>query len=226
MLCVKCNSKMELNTIDGVEIDVCPQCGGIFLDDGEFQNLTGIDPGTGLVRLSRFVEVLSKFHDRAILDELTEVYTRKYYSDFIKNVFANKNRGVLTLIYVDIDYFKRVNDKHGHKSGDIVLKEVAKRLKSSLRVSRDEYIFRIGGEEFVIVLFNINREDSYNAAETLRKIIETDPIILPDGSKITINISVGVALSRQTDTPDTLYKRADNLLYKAKEAGRNRVTIE
>jgi len=217
---------MELNTIDGVEIDVCPQCGGIFLDDGEFQSFTGIDPGTGLVRLSRFVKVLSKFHQKAILDELTEAYTRKYYSDFIKNVFANKRHGALTLIYVDIDYFKRVNDNYGHKSGDIVLKEVAKRLKSSLRVSRDEYIFRIGGEEFVIVLFNLNREDSYNAAETLRKLIEVDPIILPDGGKLTIKISVGVALCRQTDTPDTLYKRADDLLYKAKEAGRNRVRME
>ena len=144
----------------------------------------------------------------------------------IKNVFVNKRHGALTLIYVDIDYFKRVNDNYGHKSGDIVLKEVAKRLKSSLRVSRDEYIFRIGGEEFVIVLFNLNREDSYNAAETLRKLIEVDPIILPDGSKLTIKISVGVALCRQTDTPDTLYKRADDLLYKAKEAGRNRVTME
>lgn len=217
---------MELNSIDGVEIDVCPQCGGIFLDDGEFQNLTGIDPGTGLVRLSRFVKVLSKFRERAMLDELTEVYTRKYYSDFIKNVFVTKSRVTLTLIYIDIDCFKSVNDTYGHESGDIVLKEVAKRLKSSLRVSRDEYIFRIGGEEFLIVLFNLNHEDSYNAAETIRKLIEVEPIILSNGNELTISISAGVALSRQTDTPDTLYKRADELLYKAKNTGRNKVMIE
>lgn len=226
MKCLKCNSDMEIKSIDNIEIDLCTGCGAIMLDDGEFESFSGIDPKKGLIKISRFTKVLSKLNERATLDELTGVYTRKYYVEFIKNVFENKNRPAMTFISIDIDHFKSINDTYGHDVGDTVLKEVAKKLKSALRVSRDEYLFRLGGEEFLIVLFNLNYEDSYNAAETLRKIIEAEHILLADGTNLDITISLGVAFARKSDTQETLYKRTDKLLYQAKDTGRNKLVIE
>ena len=226
MKCPKCNSQMDVKSMDGIEIDLCHTCAGIFLDDGEFQSFTGVDLATRTICFSRFIKVLSKLNQRAIIDDLTGVYTRKHYTEFINNVFENKQRAPITFISIDIDHFKSVNDTYGHDSGDIVLKEVAQRLKSALRVSRDEYIFRVGGEEFMAVLFNVNHEDSYNAAETLRKIVGTIPVILSDSTALDITISLGVALARSNDTPEMLYKRVDEFLYTAKETGRNQVIME
>ncbi|MCK5218712.1 diguanylate cyclase [bacterium] len=226
MKCPKCNSQMDVKSMDGIEIDLCHTCAGIFLDDGEFQSFTGVDLATRTICFSRFIKVLSKLNQRAIIDDLTGVYTRKHYTEFINNIFENKQRAALTFISIDIDHFKSVNDTYGHDSGDIVLREVAQRLKSALRVSRDEYIFRVGGEEFLVVLLNINHEDSYNAAETLRKIVGTIPIILSDGTTLDTTISLGVALARSNDTPEMLYKRVDEFLYAAKQAGRNQVIVE
>jgi diguanylate cyclase (GGDEF)-like protein len=226
MECPKCKGEMQTKTIDEVEIDICASCGGIFLDDGEFESFTGIDPATGFIRLSRFAKVLTKLNERAILDELTEVYTRKYFNEFMDDVFENKNHGDITLIAIDIDHFKQVNTDYGHDGGDAVLKTVATTIKNFLRTSRDDYIFRLGGEEFAIVLFNLSPDDSYYVAEAVRKIIQSTEVTLPSGEKISVTISLGVALSRSTDTKDTLYKRSDELLYDAKNSGRNRVVME
>lgn len=226
MNCPKCNAAMELRRIDEVEIDICSNCSGIFLDDGEFESFTGVDPGTGLIRLSRFVKVLTRLNERAILDELTQVYNRKYFNEFMETVLQNKKREPVSLIAIDIDFFKQVNTQYGHDGGDAVLREVAQRLKRTLRTSRDDYIFRLGGEEFCILLFNLNPDDSYHAADDIRKLVEIHPITLPDGAAIHVTISLGLAFLRPSDTSESLYKRADELLYEAKNSGKNRVVME
>lgn len=226
MQCPKCGSDMTQNQIDQVEIDICSGCAGIFLDDGEFESFTGVDPTTGLLRLSKFVKVLSKLNERATMDELTGVYNRKFFNEFMESVFQNERRGQVTLIAIDIDHFKQFNSKYGHDGGDLVLKEVARVISMTLRTSRDDYLFRLGGEEFCMLLFNLSREDSYYAAETIRRIVGSHPLEMADGSTEYIHLSLGVALARSKDTPESFYKRADELLYEAKNTGRNRVVIQ
>lgn len=227
MQCPKCQSEMETKKIDEVEIDLCTGCAGIFLDDGEFESFTGVDPTTGMLRISRFVKVLSKLNERATIDELTGAYNRNFFNEIMRGIFENNHRGQITMIAIDIDNFKQFNTKHGHDGGDAVLKELARLLKMHLRTSRDDYLFRPGGEEFIMLLFNVDRRDSYYTAETMRRLIAANPISMPGGGDTEyITLSLGVAMSRADDTPDSLYKRADELLYRAKNSGRNRVVVE
>lgn len=226
MNCPKCNTEMSEKTIDDVEIDLCPSCGGIFLDDGEFQNFTGVDPSTGSVKLAKFARVLSRLNERAVLDELTGVYNRKYFNEYMDGLFQNRVRGRMTLVGIDVDHFKTVNTEFGHDGGDAVLKAVAHRLKSCIRSSRDDGVFRLGGEEFCVVFLELSPEDSFNAADNLRRLVQLDPIPMPNGGEKRITISAGVALARPTDTAESLYTRADALLYQAKNSGRNRIVME
>ncbi len=226
MNCPKCGAEMDNKKIDEVEIDVCTGCAGIFLDDGEFESFTGIDPATGLIRLTKFMNVLSKLNERAVIDELTQIYTRKYYNEFMSSVFSNQKRGPLCMALSDIDYFKEINTKFGHDGGDAVLRGVADAMKHSLRTSRDDNIFRLGGEEFGVVLFGLTPDDARNAAETLRKVVAATPLRLPSGVETNVTLSIGVALGRADDTAESLYKRADELLYAAKNNGRNRVVLD
>ncbi|MCB1316293.1 MAG: diguanylate cyclase, partial [Leptospiraceae bacterium] len=129
MNCPKCGAEMENKKIDEIEIDLCTGCAGIFLDDGEFESFTGVDPTTGLLRISKFVRVLSKLNERATIDELTGAYNRKYFNEFMQSVFENQRRGNVTMIAIDIDFFKQFNTKHGHDGGDIVLKELARLIQ-------------------------------------------------------------------------------------------------
>jgi diguanylate cyclase (GGDEF)-like protein len=226
MKCPKCECVMETRSIDDIVIDMCEGCGGIFLDDGEFQSFTGLDPHTGAVKLAKFAAVLAKLNERAMLDELTGVYTRKFFAEYMAGIFANTRRGRVTLISLDIDFFKNVNTEFGHDGGDAALKAVASTLKRSMRSSRDDAVFRVGGEEFCVVLLELNAQDSFNVAENLRKLVNMQAIIMPDGREKSLTISGGVALARESDTFDSLYKRADELLYAAKGAGRNRIVME
>lgn len=225
MNCPKCQAEMETRHIDQVEIDICSKCAGLFLDDGEFESFTGVDPATGLVRLTKFAKVLSKLNERAIIDELTGAYTRKYFNEFMETVFANSKRGPVSLVAVDIDFFKQINTEHGHDGGDVILREVARIMRLALRTSRDDHLFRLGGEEFVVVLFNLNREDSYYTAETIRRVVGAQPMRLAS-KEVYISLSLGVALARPQDTAESFYKRADELLYQAKNTGRNKVVVE
>jgi diguanylate cyclase (GGDEF)-like protein len=226
MICPKCSGQMQSKNIDEIEIDICSECSGIFLDDGEFQSFTGMDPTTGAVKLAKFAKVLAKLNERAILDELTGVFSRKYFNEYMAGIFANIKRGRVTLISLDVDHFKSVNTEFGHDGGDAALKAVAQRLKTSMRSSRDDGVFRVGGEEFCVVLLELNAADSYHTAENLRRLVQMEPVKMPDGREKQLTLSAGVAFARESDTPDTLYKRADELLYQAKETGRNRVVVE
>lgn len=217
---------MEQKKIDQVEIDICTQCAGIFLDDGEFESFTGVDPATGLARLSKFMNVLTKLNERAVIDELTQVYNRKYFNEVLKNVIENKGKGLVTLVAIDIDNFKTYNTKFGHDGGDIILKETARIIQETLRTSRDDYIFRLGGEEFALLFFGLNMEDSRRAADTARRVLELSTLHMPDGTPVNLTISLGAAFLRQGDTADSLYKRADELLYQAKNTGKNKVVLD
>lgn len=131
---------------------------------------------------------------------------------------AHRHGSPLSLLAMDIDHFKRVNDTYGHAVGDCVIKAVAAAAQAGIRSS--DIVFRYGGEEFLILLSNTSSEGAMLLAERLRRrIAETD--IICDGRHISTTVSVGIGCLQPADTADTLFARADRALYDAKAAGRN-----
>lgn len=147
------------------------------------------------------------------VDELTGVYNRRKFDyDYKKLMLKNKKFG---LIIIDIDHFKSFNDNYGHDFGDVVLRNVIKLMKN--RLSKDEEIYRYGGEEFCILCTGKELQDIVHLAETIRKDVES--MTWREGVQVTI--SSGIACNGQNGN---LFKLADENLYKSKENGRNRVT--
>jgi two-component system cell cycle response regulator len=166
--------------------------------------------------------------EMAITDQLTGLYNRRYMTSHLDNLMASAARAGKTLAFVimDIDYFKAVNDTHGHDIGDEVLHEFAKRIGENIRGI--DLACRYGGEEFVVVMPETDAGFAYAVAERLRKSIETTPIKISRApGTINITISIGIAaLEGSGDTAEALLRRADQALYSAKRNGRNRVVAD
>lgn len=133
---------------------------------------------------------------------------------------SHRHNMPLSLAVIDIDFFKQVNDKHGHSMGDTVLRKVTEVVNETLRAS-DE-LFRYGGEEFVVILNGTDSEGAANVAERIRAEIET-AYFESEGEQIPITISIGVASLSSRDDAKRLFNKADAALYRAKETGRNKV---
>lgn len=167
---------------------------------------------------------IRKMNDYAIKDELTDVFNKRYIKerlpiDILKN-FTEKTS--LSLIMVDIDYFKEINDTFGHLAGDFILTRFAWYLKENIRGDMD-WVARYGGEEFLIVLNNVNEEKAFKIANRMRKFLENHSFIY-ENHKINITASFGVySVTDEQLNTDELLKRVDKNLYKAKNAGRNAV---
>ena len=168
----------------------------------------------------------------ALTDTLTGLYNRRYLEVHMqkllqKNYEAKKSLGVL---YLDIDYFKKVNDTYGHGVGDEILRTFAYRLKDNLRSF--DMVARLGGEEFVAILPDINDEMALFIAERLRRAIADKPIKCnAPGGELAITTSIGGAIIRVSDGPgpfdiQTILDRADKGLYEAKNGGRNCTVFE
>lgn len=124
----------------------------------------------------------------------------------------------------DVDHFKKLNDTHGHLSGDVALREVANRLRSTVRVY--DSVGRYGGEEFLIVAHNCGTDSALNLAERLRAAVGESPVQLPDG-EVQVTLSLGIAVSSGSNPmpAENLLGAADAALYVAKRQGRNRVEL-
>ena len=161
------------------------------------------------------------------IDALTTLFNRKYFDEiFTKQVNINKrDNKLLVFAIMDIDYFKKYNDTYGHQAGDSVLKEISQLFKASAKRAGD-YVFRVGGEEFTILLNVANEIDSLKMMDKIRKDVESLEIT-HEKSEIAnvITISIGLYIIKPDDKNDyeTIYRLCDNALYKAKERGRNRV---
>ncbi|MDA7946260.1 MAG: PleD family two-component system response regulator [Hyphomicrobiaceae bacterium] len=163
----------------------------------------------------------------AVTDSLTGLYNRRYMVTHLKTLFdeAVQRGKPLSMMVADIDYFKSVNDTHGHDAGDEVLKEFAVRMRKNTRGI--DMACRLGGEEFVVMMPDTDLAKAYMVGERLRQCIAAVPFELPDGAQINVTASVGVAsLESLEDTPDAILKRADQALYCAKRDGRNRVVAD
>jgi two-component system, cell cycle response regulator len=155
-------------------------------------------------------------------DFLTGIWNRAEIIAFLQRELsrAKRDRKPVGIVLLDIDHFKRVNDEFGHEIGDLVLKEVAKRLSLSGR----EYdgVGRYGGEEFLLVIPGCDLETTVRKADRVRKLIAATPISTQRGA-ISVSASMGVAVAEPSADPLALLRRADSALYEAKRKGRNRI---
>jgi two-component system cell cycle response regulator len=165
-----------------------------------------------------------------LTDSLTGVYNRRYVDRRLLEEIARARRQAyrISVMYIDIDHFKHVNDSVGHQGGDEVLREVAARIKAELRLS--DALARFGGEEFVVLLIDAELESATMVAERIRASMAGARFALSSGVSLAVTVSIGVATLEDFDrghaiegVAKDLVANADSALYRAKEAGRNRV---
>lgn len=170
------------------------------------------------------VALHDEIYDSATVDELTRLYNRKYFQKHIESEFARGERygREVSLIILDLDFFKKMNDTNGHQAGDLVLKSVGKAVKDSIR-SNVDVPARFGGEEFAVLLPETSFNFALKIAEKIRAKIESLRMEF-QGKTLTITASLGVASNRPEITSvDQLIRVADEKLYEAKRNGKNRV---
>ncbi|WP_404407174.1 diguanylate cyclase [Jeotgalibacillus malaysiensis] len=162
----------------------------------------------------------SRLENLAMIDPLTSVKNRRYYEDVLTAFLIRFKSEDFTFSYLilDIDHFKNVNDQYGHAAGDQVLQELARRLEQEIR--KEDVLVRFGGEEFVILLTDINERLALKIADRIRGNIENS-----EWPHCQITVSIGVSGVKPADTKDTIFKRADEALYFSKKNGRNRATL-
>jgi two-component system cell cycle response regulator len=184
------------------------------------------------VRRRRFTDRLRdnlmQSMELAIIDPLTGLYNRRYMESHAGALVARANDRdkPLSLLILDIDHFKSVNDSYGHEAGDEVLREFASRLRSCVRGV--DLACRLGGEEFVVVMPDTDLGIASRVAERIRRRIAGELFSIDRGARsIEVTISVGLSsLNGAGDTPALILKRADEALYRAKNSGRNRVVAD
>jgi diguanylate cyclase (GGDEF)-like protein len=168
-------------------------------------------------------DLLYKVEYMAITDALTGLYNRRRFHDVLTKEFERSKRytNAFSIIMLDLDHFKPVNDDYGHQAGDTVLKEIAKILLKSIR--EIDTVSRYGGEEFVLLLPNTNKEGAFNLAERIRNAIEKNRLACIENREVTASIGISGVPDADIDTEDKLIRCADFALYQAKRNGRNRI---
>jgi diguanylate cyclase (GGDEF)-like protein len=175
-------------------------------------------------RTSELVEYQEKLKELANKDHLSNLYNRRYLNEFSKNLIniVKREKNVLSVVLFDLDFFKKINDEYGHSVGDEVIKKFASILLREVRAS--DLVFRIGGEEFLIILLKTDTDGAYTIANKIREVCSKEKIELDNGETVCFSVSGGVStlLSEDKDIYDTI-KRADKLLYEAKKSGRDKI---
>ena len=175
--------------------------------------------------LSRFEIEHQALTAAAATDDLTGLANRRYFDIFLLSQveIARRYNAPLSLVLVDLDHFKAINDAHGHLTGDLVLREAARTLRDQVRAA--DLVARYGGEEFAIVLPETTLPGATGMAKRMRRAIERGRWQTVDGEPLRVTASFGVASVGQpsTEPPSALIASADTALYQAKAAGRNRV---
>ena len=176
----------------------------------------------------RIIALEQRIMKLATTDSLTGVLNRRAFMERMEEEIqrAKREGNPISLILMDIDHFKRVNDTYGHQTGDLVLQRVTDKLIDKSRAY--DFVGRYGGEEFVICVLSTEKEAPHSIAERMRQNIEAQTIVTDhDNQTLHITASFGVATCRpeSEDGLDTLIKRTDEAMYEAKNSGRNRVCL-
>ncbi|HEX9288127.1 MAG TPA: diguanylate cyclase [Anaeromyxobacteraceae bacterium] len=166
--------------------------------------------------------LMNTLREASLRDPMTGLHNRRYLQEYTEKIVAGVTRRgkKIGLVMCDLDYFKQVNDTHGHAAGDLVLKETAAIIARSVRQS--DIVIRFGGEEFLVVLLDVNEGEAMTVAEKIRERVQAAKIKLPDG---TLNKTISLGISEFPTDTNTFWhciKFADVALYRAKETGRNR----
>ncbi len=164
---------------------------------------------------------LEELQKIAFVDPLTAVGTRRYGEDMLRSRLEESRRYGWTfgIMCVDLDSLKEINDRHGHDAGDEALVLVARTLVANVRSF--DFVARWGGDEFLVIVTNLSPENLYALAEKLRSLVAASN--LPSAADAQLTVSIGATFFRDSDSSQSLLKRADQLLYDGKAAGRNRV---
>jgi len=163
----------------------------------------------------------------AVTDELTGLYNRRYFDRHLSLMLekAQDQARDMAVMLIDMDFFKSVNDTHGHDIGDSVLREFADRLRRNIRGV--DLACRFGGEEFVVLMPDTDWRQAQGVAERVRQAVAERVFASGNSRPLALTVSVGLALNEcETDTPEVMLKRADVALYRAKREGRNRVVFD
>jgi two-component system cell cycle response regulator len=168
-----------------------------------------------------------QMYESALRDALTKAYNKRYFADRLDGEFrfARRHDTSMALLMLDIDHFKKINDTYGHPAGDAVLVAVADALTRSVR--NEDVVARYGGEEFAIILRSINVEGGRILGERLRRMIELMQVDVGGAHPLKVTVSVGIAAFPESNVQNgvELVEAADTALYRAKNGGRNRISL-
>ncbi len=221
---------------DSIAVEDLGATNGTFVNDKKIGSTPVLIKDGDVVRLGKVLfkyfakgNLENAFHDKIIsmatIDAGTQVYNKKYVMQALDSEFTisrNYNRK-LSVIFYDLDFFKKVNDTYGHNAGDYILKEAAKVAKNTLR--RSDILGRVGGEEFLVVLPDTDSNTAVDLAERIRKAVSSFPFEV-NKKKVQQTISLGVSqLSANMKSSLELLESADKKLYESKNSGRNKVTF-
>jgi diguanylate cyclase (GGDEF)-like protein len=219
---------------DAVEIEDLSSRNGTFVNEervrsrARLQNGDIVRIGSVLFKFFAYDNIENAFHDKiyrlATVDAATDTFNKNYLIQSLESEFALSRtyERPLAVIYYDLDFFKKVNDEHGHGCGDYVLKETCRIAKSCVR--KDDIVGRLGGEEFLVILPNADAAVGVALAERIRGTVEAHAYAF-EGKSLRQTVSLGVAQSRlDMEHHLTLLNEADRRLYESKRSGRNRVT--
>ncbi len=170
------------------------------------------------IQNKRLKKLHQKLKEQSNVDPLTKIYNRKFYNEKIDELISLYKRYKQPFSYMifDIDDFKKINDRYGHDIGDEVLKQLSKIVLNHIRIN--DYFFRIGGEEFVILFSDTSLDESLEVSNKIKDLVAVNIM-----ENITVTISIGLTQIDENDSVETIYKRADCLLYEAKNNGKNQV---
>ena len=214
----------DLGSTNGTFVNNVLTQGRYLLRDGDYLRV-----GNCIYRFLTGGNIESEYHEEiyrlTIMDGLTQIHNQRYLLDFLERELDRSVRHFrpLSVLMIDLDRFKSVNDEHGHLGGDFLLRELSDRVRHGVR--REDLFARYGGEEFSLVLVETQKETALDVAEKIRSSICDAPFTF-DRKTIQASVSIGVATTQgeRAWTPKDLLKAADQQLYAAKRNGRNQVS--
>jgi diguanylate cyclase (GGDEF)-like protein len=216
--------KVHNATIGVIGMD-SPEKYGLSVEDMDFMAILSHQIAAGIEKSRLF----KKIQHLSQLDGLTGLYNHRVFQDKLFQELSrlDRTKKPLSLIMLDIDHFKQFNDSYGHQAGDAVLKQLAQIIMSRCRCASIDVCCRYGGEEFAIIMPESELHNAVNAAERLRKAIESNTFSLnvknPEG-RVTVSIGVAGIVDEEDISPEELVKKADEALYLSKRNGRNQVS--
>ena len=216
------DANVYLHHKDGHRVPVWIRAAPLRDTDGNI--IGGAELFTDLSAGNAITERIQELERLSFLDNLTQLANRRFVEMELDSRVSELNRyGVsFGVIFMDIDHFKQINDTYGHDVGDRVLKAVARTFINTARPS--DLMGRWGGEEFIGILRRVDIDGLHQAAERIRNLVEKSHI-QKEGQMLRVTVSIGGTLSRKTDTAQSIVKRADELLYRSKDNGRNCCTV-